>query len=248
MFIFSKTDYTAYQKIPVSTLTNPLTGLVEPMELVLYQAATTISTIGSATTYSPKPSGVYFTADGQDIPASKWTSDMELFFTQQKALHPVPKKGYKFSPMAKVTIATAIGFVLFGIGYFAKELLIEAPKRQAIRDAVAQPVQVGEQYNIGAYNSAIQKYGTFWVEVAEADDAKQAYKLCITGENSGAGFAVPDAILKLTDENNCLDTHRGGPRGGKPVLQFRIGTSTEWLHVKDYGVDKVEQFKRAPGR
>ena len=29
MFIFSKTDYTAYQKIPVSTLTNPLTGLVE---------------------------------------------------------------------------------------------------------------------------------------------------------------------------------------------------------------------------
>lgn len=248
MFILVQTDYNAYKKIPVSTLINPLSGKNEAMELVLYQPRTKTSAIGSVTAYSPKATGTFFTAGGKDIPTSKWTDEMERFFEQQKMLHPVPNKGWQFSLLAKLNMLAVLAFFLAGIFFLGKALLVDKPRKDAIKAAIAQPVQVGEQYNISSYNSATQKNGYFWVRVAQADDAQKTYKLCITGETNGVGFTVPDEVLKLADANNCLNTRLVKRGSDAATLQFRIGNSTEWLFVHTHSFDKVEQFKRAPGK
>lgn len=249
MFIFVRTDYNAYKQIPVSTLVNPLSGVPEAMKLVLYQPKTKTTTIGSITVYSPKATGTFFTADGKDIPTSKWTDEMERFFEQQKSLYPVPHKGWKLSLLAKLAILAALAFVLACIFFLGKALLIDKPKKDTIKAAIAQPILTGEQYNISSYNPATQKTGYFWVRVAQADAASKTYRLCLTGETSGEGFTVPDHLIEMTDADQCFNSQlikRGNPHVDDDELQFRIGHSTEWLYVKTYAFDKVEQFKRKP--
>ena len=115
MIYFFRVEYKSYYSIEVSDLLCPLSGAVEPMRLVLYQkeAETTMSK-----QYVKRPSGVFFRiSDNKDVPVSKWTSEMEAFFEQQKTAHPVPKKGIKLNWFGKIFIAFAIFLVLAFFGW-----------------------------------------------------------------------------------------------------------------------------------
>lgn len=113
MVYYFRVEYKNYYNIEVPDLLCPLSGEMEPMRLVLYQKE--VETLLSKQ-YVKKPSGVFFRiSDNKDIPASKWTSEMEAFFEQQKAANPVPKKGLKVSWPGKFIIAFAI---ILNIGVF----------------------------------------------------------------------------------------------------------------------------------
>ena len=123
MVYYFRVEYKSYYNIEVPDLLCPLSGEMEPMRLVLYQKE--VETLLSKQ-YVKKPSGVFFRiSDNKDIPTSKWTSEMEAFFEQQKVANPVPKKGLKVSWPGKfhrICNNTYIGvFWLVGLYTFYKK-------------------------------------------------------------------------------------------------------------------------------
>ena len=110
MFYSVTNKYIPYKEITTTELVCPLSGEKEPMKLVLHQLLTDSTFIKQ---YIKKPFGVYYrVSDKKDIPASKWTMEMEMFFEEQKALSPVPNKGWKITTFGKFFAILAIVIML----------------------------------------------------------------------------------------------------------------------------------------
>ncbi|MDO4881522.1 MAG: hypothetical protein Q3983_09595 [Capnocytophaga sp.] len=173
MFYTITNKYTPYKEITTSEIVCPLSGEIEPMKLVLHQLL-----VDSIFTkhYSKKPFGVYFRiSDKKDIPASYWTEEMEAFFEEQKAISPVPNKGWKFSTFGKIFIGLAI-FILLMISWKVFEAVaIEPFKKQNAFAELTKLPQVGDQYKIDfptttydANGKATAKGVTpIWVEILQ---------------------------------------------------------------------------------
>ena len=210
MVYYFRVEYKNYYNIEVPDLLCPLSGKMEPMRLVLYQKE--VETLLSKQ-YVKKPSGVFFRiSDNKDIPASKWTSEMEVFFEQQKVANPVPKKGLKVSWPGKFIIAFAIILILAFFGWLGYTLFIKKPMQENAKAELLQLPKKGEQYRVGVpvtnYDSngkATSKGSDMrWVEVQEVNSADSTCVIRLMEELSYGAVIEPHVQKAQKDEKTFV--------------------------------------------
>lgn len=173
MFYSVTNKYTPYKEITTTELVCPLSGEKDPMKLVLHQLLTDSTFIKQ---YIKKPFGVYYrVSDKKDIPASKWTMEMEMFFEEQKALSPVPNKGWKITTFGKFFAILAIVIMLI-ISWKVFETIVLNPikKNTAYSELTLMP-EVGDQYKLDLPTKTYDNIGKAiaagvsptWVEILQ---------------------------------------------------------------------------------
>lgn len=175
MLYFFKIDYKNYQQIETSDLVCPLSGQREPMVLMLYKRSVKTFFYDQIV---KKPSGIFFRkSDDKDIPAAKWTPEMERFFEEQKLKNPVPDARFKLTWFGKLFIAFSIFVFMMMAWQILKITVIEPDQKAKAQTELLKLPQKGQQYRVGVPTTQYDSNGKAtakgldmrWIEIQDVN-------------------------------------------------------------------------------